>query len=152
MRHIKRIDEINRQMAENKTEYIIINCECIVAEDNYENGETNEHFVNYEPITKKADTLENLMKQFNDEECSGHKFNKEDWAYDIDTPNRLEMTAMGSLINDHVSFQEPSAKEWDDFKQNKCNLTSFVFYLYIEKHEVIDDLTNEFKQLGIESI
>lgn len=152
MIHIKRIDEMINQKFVSNVEYVLQNCEVVVAEDNYEQGElSNMGWIDYE-VDIKSDTLEGLLKTFVEEECYGHKFNLREFVYDPDIPNRLELQVIGKLINDDIDFREPSAKDWEDFKSGKINLSSFVFDLYIEKREVVTNLIDEYKNLGIESM
>ena len=143
------VNEMSNQSSGSTTEYIIKYCDCTFAEDSYIEGEGKSQTTEY-MSSVKSDTLEGLMRKFNEVECYGHEFNIEDWVYDSDKPNRLELEVMGKLIrNGNVEFDEPSAKDWEEFKQDKCKLTSFVFDLYIEKHEITKNITDEFKRLGI---
>ena len=149
------LDTISEARADNRnntTEYVITSCDCTIVEDNYEEGELSktEKFINW-PVDIRENSLEGLMRRFNDNELNGHKFNMEDWVYDQSQPNRLELAVTGSLVTDYASFYEPSKKEWDDFKAGKTNLSAFVFDMYIEKHEVVTNLVDEFKKLKIES-
>lgn len=146
---------MNGEKTENLTEYVIKYCICIFAEDNYETGlsSDNEHTVEYEATHIKSNTLEGLIREFNDKELYGHKFNMEDWTYYSEETDRLECSVMGKLLNkDYIDFDEPSAKDWDDFKQGKCNLTFYRFNINIEKREITTNLLDEFKQLGIEEV
>lgn len=150
---LETISEARVDNRNNTTEYIITSCDCTIVEDNYEEGELpkTENFVDW-PVDIREDSLEGLMRRFNDNELDGHKFNKEDWIYDPSQPNRLELAVTGSLVTDYASFEEPSKKEWADFKDGKINLSSFVFDMRIEKHEVVTNLVDEFKKLKIESM
>jgi len=152
MVHIKKLNEMNSQTLDDKTEYIIRSCDCIIAEDSYTRGEEyNPHTIELDMGHIKSDTLEGLMRKFNDEQCHGHEFNMNDWYYDPYQENRLVLAVTGKFTtaNKYVDFVEPSAKDLDDFEQGKCNLTSFMFDLYIEKHEIRNDITKEAKRLGI---
>ena len=152
MTRIKRIDEMTNQKFASNVEYVIKRCEVVVAEDNYEQGEINDSGWRDYEVDIKSDTLEGLLETFVEKECYGHKFDLEEFVYDQDIPNRLELQVTGKLINDYINFYEPSAKEWEDFKNGKCNLSSFIFDLYIEKREIAMNLIDEYEELGIESM
>lgn len=151
MTHIKKINEMANIKPFTKTVYALVRCEFNVAEDNHERGEINES--GFRPLDYRkgmeADTLEGLMKKFNDEECYGHEFNIEDWVYDSTRPNCLQLCATGTLVDDYASFYEPSKKDWEDFEKGLTNLSVFTYELYIEKREVTTELVSDFEELGV---
>ena len=135
-------------------EYVITKCQFYVAEDNYEQGELNDtDWSDYDVTFEKSNTLEDLLKSFVENECYGHKFDLEDFVYDPEYPGRIELSVMGKLIaNNTIDFIEPSAKDFEDFKKGKINLSSFIFDLYVEKRLKETNLIDEFEKLGIGSM
>lgn len=138
----------------NKTEYVITTCEVMTAENNYENGEINDSGWRDYGVTYKSDTLEGLLRLFVEKECYGHEFDLSEWVCDneVKGATRLELSVMGRLVDEYITFYEPSAEEWKNYKNENCNLTSFVFDLYIEKREVTTNIIRDCEELGIESM
>lgn len=150
------IDEIDKLNMPSITEYYIQNCNITTVTDNYTEGE----IVGTEQIRTcdmlelaniKSDTLVGLLEKFVDEFCPGHVFNLNDFAYDSDKPNRIELSINGKFIDDYEYFEEPDAKDWAEFKSGKIDMTVFVFDIRISKHLVVLDLKNEFKKLKLEA-
>lgn len=153
MTHIKRIDEMEQiQKFGKRVEYTIRYCDVYIAEDNYEQGELGGTTAEYDCSRIKSDTLLGLMQAFNEEHCQGHKFNIDDWVYDPDRGDRLELSITSKFANDYALFEEPTPQDWKRFKEGKTNLSSFIFHLYIERHEINNDLNDEFRRIGIDEM
>lgn len=149
----KRINEMAQtQKFGKRVEYIIRYCDVYIAEDNYEQGELDSTTVEYDCSRIKSDTLLGLMQAFNEEHCQGHKFNIDDWVYDPDRGDRLELSITSKFANDYALFEEPTPQDLERFKKGKTNLSSFIFNLYIERHEINNDLNDEFRRIGIDEM
>lgn len=149
MTHIKRIVEMLSNDSQNVL-YVIKNVTLTVYENNFSTGEVNTEnnkYTEFDP-EMSSESLIDLLQQFVKEYCNGHKFDINEWMHD--GSNRLELEIPSKLTNDDFDFIEPTKQDWDDFKNGKCNFSSFQYDLYIEKQEVSDDLNNDFQKLGIQ--
>ncbi len=132
------------------TEYYVHSCDVRICEDNYNDGEIIGTEFSYDSDVKPvSDSLVGLLEEFVDQMCPGHKFDLEEFVYDPDKPNRIELSVMGKLVDEYVTFVEPTQKDWNDFRAEKTNLTSYTFDLRIGKREVVLDLRNEFEDVGL---
>ncbi len=132
------------------TEYYVQNCEVRICEDNYNDGEIIGTEFSYDSDVKPvSDSLMGLLEEFVDQMCPGHAFNLEDFVYDPDKPNRIELSVMGKLVTEYVTFDEPTQKDWNDFKTGKTSLTSFLFDIRVGRREVVLDLRQEFEDAGL---
>lgn len=147
-----RLSDIKKANRERHT-YRIAECEVFMAEDNYINGEDEGISFPF-AIThiKTANSLEDLLRNFNDDVCRGHAFDIEDFVYDPETDGRVEMSVMSMLIITNFNFKEPTQNDWKRFKEGKINMTSLVFQLLIEKDEFVDDISEDCEKIGIISM
>ena len=124
-----------------------------MAEDNYVNGEDGGVSFPF-AIThiKTTNSLDNLLRNFNDDVCRGHAFDIEDFVYDPETDGRVEMSVTSMLITTNFNFKEPTQNDWDKFREGKINMTSLIFQLIIEKDGFVDDISEDCEKIGIVSM
>lgn len=134
-----------------RTEYRFKQIACIVTECSYEQGElrTIISLSEWTYAIKPATTLKELIQNFIASELQCHQQSMDEFVFDPEIPNRIELVVHGSPTEDYIFFSEPSEQYWEDYKNGKVNMWCFIFDLRIEKCVIEDDLIQEFKEIGI---
>lgn len=149
MTKIKKINEMTEDKPLNI--YVVTHCEVSVANDNFVEGEYNRKYSNYTTDDLYSDSITGLLEKINNEFCSGHQFNINDWAYNPEYPGRVMLSVNGKITpRGRYVFEEPTDKDNEDFKNDKVEQYSFIIDVTIEKQSVVTP--NEFRKLGIATV
>lgn len=125
-----------------KMVYVITN------ENHYTNGENpdNEERTSFAPEGNGV-SIVNCIEKFVHHNMQGHKLNEDELFFteSKDGEYLVEYTAMSSTHTSMWEFKEPSQKEWEDYKEGKANLKSFVYQMSIVKEQPLskEDLEKE---------
>lgn len=136
-----------------RTEYRFKQIACTVTEDNYEQGELK-NIISLSEWTennniKPSPTLYGLIENFMVKEVDGHKIDTNEFVFDPEIPNRIELVVYGLPTDGCIFFLEPNEQDWENYKNGKDNMWCFTFDLRIEKYITTDDLIQEFNEIGI---
>lgn len=83
-------------------------------------------------------------------EVDGHKIDTNEFVFDPEIPNRIELVVYGLPTDDCIFFLEPNEQDWENYKNGKNNMWCFTFDLRIGKYiTTTDDLIREFNEIGI---
>lgn len=139
---------------ETRIEYRFKQIACTVKEDNYEQGELKTicSLSEWTDSIEPSPTLYGLIENFMVNEVNSHKIDMNEFVFDPEIPNRIELVVYGlpvDDVSDCIFFLEPREQDWEDYKNGKDNMWCFTFDLRIEKYIVTDDLIQEFNEIGI---